>query len=412
MSSPADTAERCAANVLVTDGEQRAALAVVRSLGRAGHGVHVASASGRSLAGASRYAVADHRVPDPLADPDGFFAAVRALVEAQHIDTVMPVTEAALVAILPRRDELGDVLVPFPDAGTFARVSDKHAVLEAAGRLGIAVPEQTVVCDANGALGIVAERLRYPIVVKPARSVAGSDGDRRKLSVAHAGSAGAFREILSGIPAQAYPLLLQQRIVGPGVGVFVLLWDGELVAACGHRRLREKPPAGGVSVYRESVPVEPVLLDRSVALLGSFGWRGVAMVEYKIDAGTGTPYLMEINGRFWGSLQLAIDSGVDFPLLLLRAARGEHVAPVTSYRTGVRSRWWWGDVDQLVTRLRRPASELSLPPGTAGRAAALREFLRRDPRDRDEIAQRGDLGPFWRESRDWIRTTLGRGGGS
>ena len=53
----------------------------------------------------------------------------------------------------------------------------------------------------------------------------------------------------------------------------------------------------------------------------------VAMVEYKLDAATGTAYLMEINGRFWGSLQLAIDAGVDFPLLLVRCALGERVAP-------------------------------------------------------------------------------------
>ncbi len=51
------------------------------------------------------------------------------------------------------------------------------------------------------------------------------------------------------------------------------------------------------------------------------------MVEFKADARTGTPYLMEINGRFWGSLQLAIDAGVDFPAILVAAALGAPIPP-------------------------------------------------------------------------------------
>ena len=66
------------------------------------------------------------------------------------------------------------------------------------------------------------------------------------------------------------------------------------------------------------------------------------MVEYKRDSATGQPYLMEVNGRFWGSLQLAIDSGVDFPRILVACALGEHGQQMPSYRVGVRSRWWWG----------------------------------------------------------------------
>ena len=46
---------------------------------------------------------------------------------------------------------------------------------------------------------------------------------------------------------------------------------------------------------------------------------GVAMVEYRYDPASRRYVFMEINGRFWGSLQLAIDAGVDFPALLVAA---------------------------------------------------------------------------------------------
>ena len=128
------------------------------------------------------------------------------------------------------------------------------------------------------------------------------------------------------------------------------------------------------------------------------------MVEYKVDAGTGTPYLMEVNGRFWGSLQLAVDAGVDFPALLLEAAVEGSVRPVAGYRTGVRSRWWWGDVDQLIARLRPSSADLALPPDAPSRMRSLLDFLVVwRPGDRNEILRIADPGPFARETLNWVR---------
>src|SRR5690606_17910707 len=133
--------------------------------------------------------------------------------------------------------------------------------------------------------------LAFPLVVKPSRSVGGAGAGRRKLGVRHASTEPELRTILAGLPAAAWPVLLQRRIVGPGIGVFLLVWQGRVVAQFAHRRLREKPPSGGVSTYRESTAADPALVERSRALLDRFGWEGVAMVEYKVDAATGTPYL-------------------------------------------------------------------------------------------------------------------------
>jgi predicted ATP-grasp superfamily ATP-dependent carboligase len=63
------------------------------------------------------------------------------------------------------------------------------------------------------------------------------------------------------------------------------------------------------------------------------------MVEWKVHPISNTPYLMEINPRFWGSLELSVRAGVNFPLLYTRAARGEKFDPVHNYRAGVICRW-------------------------------------------------------------------------
>jgi predicted ATP-grasp superfamily ATP-dependent carboligase len=388
--------------VLVTDADQRSALAVVRSLGRAGHRVIIGGPRRRSLAGASRYCSARIILPDPLTEPTKFAAEVIAAVAREKVSALVPITESSLLALLARRSELGECLLPFADLATFQRVSDKAEVLRVAAAEGIAIPAQTVL-ETFGAR-LPADIPPFPLVIKPSRSVTTSAGDSRKHhSVVHAADRHALDDALAAIDASAYPLMLQQRIIGPGIGIFLLVWEGEMRALFAHRRLREKPPSGGVSVYRESVAADAALVERSRKLLASLNWQGVAMVEYKIDASTGTPYLMEINGRFWGSLQLAIDAGVDFPRLLLEVASGGGPATIPEWKVGVRSRWWWGEVDHLLALFRRSRADLALPPGHPGRWEALVDFLTPRSANRNETLQFDDPMPFVIETMEWFR---------
>lgn len=389
--------------VVVTDGDERAALAVVRSLGRAGYAVHVCSTRGRSLAGASRHCVSEERVPDPLRDAAGFVDALERCARQVRARVLLPISEASLLAVLAERARFTGICVPFPDEAAFHGVCDKPRVLEVARTLGIAVPEQRLLAAAEDVDALDPGAVRYPVVVKPARSVAGDGSGRQKVGVSYARDDGELREQLAGLPAAAFPVLLQQRIVGPGVGVFLLLWDGRTDAVFSHRRIREKPPSGGVSVYRESIAADPALVRASTALLEQFGWQGVAMVEYKLDASSGEPYLMEVNGRFWGSLQLAVDAGVDFPVRLVRLALGEATQPQQPYRVGIRSRWWWGDVDHLIAVLRRPRDGIALPPDHPPRWRSVIDVLVPwRPGDRNEVFRWSDPLPSVRETLNWF----------
>jgi len=114
--------------------------------------------------------------------------------------------------------------------------------------------------------------------------------------------------------------------------------DGDCVAYFGHERIRQYPVSGGPSTDRKSI-FAPHLVDLSIKLLTALSWRGVAMVEWKEDPTDGTPKLMEINPRFWGSLELAVRSGVDFPYLYTQAVLGQASKTPPSYEEGVRCRW-------------------------------------------------------------------------
>ena len=391
-------------SVLVTDGDERSALAVVRSLGRAGYRVYVCSTSGRSIAGASRYARAERGVAASLTSPGAFANDVRSALSTWSVDFLIPMTEQAFNAIAANPGMFADVSIPAAGPDKFRAISDKALVMEAATACGLGVPAQIVLSLPVEVSSLNAAELHFPMVVKPTRSVAVDNGSQVKLGVVHCSDRNALSRALDRFPAAAYPLLLQQRIVGPGIGIFLLVWDGELVATFAHRRLREKPPAGGVSVYRESIAADPALVQRSKQLLERFGWSGVAMIEYKLDARTGTPFIMEINGRFWGSLQLAIDAGVDFPRLLMARALGEKVYGPSEYKLGIRSKWEWGEVDYVLARLRRTDADLSLPAGSPSRLrAVLRALVPWLPGDRLEVLRVSDPAPFLRETLRYFR---------
>jgi biotin carboxylase len=349
---------------------------------------------------ASRYASRSVRVPPPEGDPAGFAGGLLASARTFSPDVVVPVTEAATLALLPVRESFAPAVLPVPSLDVVRRTFDKEQVLAAAGAAGIAVPAQAVVASPEG---LDHARLPpLPNVAKGARSLADEGGRLVKTPRIYLATEAQRQEALRVLPATAFPLLVQQRIVGEGTGVFLLLWEGEVLAAFCHRRIREKPPSGGVSTCCESIPPDRNLIERATALLRSLDWSGVAMVEFKRDSATGVPYLMEINGRFWGSLQLAVDAGVDFPALLVAAALGRRPRPVTDWAVGVRSRWWWGDVDHLLARLRHSDAALHLPVGAASRLRTALDVLLPRRRQRGDVMRWSDPLPFVAETVTWL----------
>lgn len=388
---------------IVLDGEQRAALAVVRSLGRQGWQVHVGSAIAKSLAGGSRFARTETLLPDPLKGAEFFSSAVARLAALHAAKVVLPVAEASTLALLEHPALPEHVAVPTSSLRHFRRACDKAEVLSIAGGLGIDVPSQWIIGSKAGAPPAL-EAEAFPLVIKPSRSVVGEEGDRRKTGVAYADSPDRLAEVLARFDAGAYPLMIQSRIEGPGLGVFLLRWRGKVLATFAHRRIREKPPSGGVSVYSESVAAPPALLAQSEALLEVLEWSGVAMVEFKQDRRSGRNYLMEVNPRFWGSLQLAIDSGVDFPRYLVETALGEQATPAGAWKIGIRSRWRWGDIDHLLTRLRHSKGDLNLPADAPGLfRLALSVLTPWRPGERSDVFRISDPVPSFRETFAWIR---------
>jgi len=389
--------------VLVTDGCNRAALAITRSLGKAGFDVFVGSEELPCLASASKYCRKSFLYPSPYDDPRLFSKRIRELTESEKPDVLLPVSESTTLMIMAEKENLEEFCsIPFSSYNSVNRAASKYEVIELARKLDIPTPE-TVFLESphdDDALSRFNETRNFPVVLKPSRSRTMDMAGWRFAEVKYATDYSELETIIDHFAPETYPILLQERIYGPGVGIFVCFNQGEMIAAFSHERIREKPPSGGVSVLRESVPVNPLLKTQSEKLLKELGWRGVAMVEFKKDNRAGDYKLMEINGRFWGSLQLAIDAGVDFPLLSTKVALGENIQPVESYKIGVKTRWFWGDLDALLSLLIKSADQLKLPEGFPGRLKYFYDFCKFWGKDLNyEILKKDDIKPWFLETR-------------
>lgn len=383
--------------VLILDALQRSALAVTRSLGAKSIDVFTADESITALAGSSKFCTRYFSYPSPRLYSEQFIETLSDIVKRQDIDILMPMTELTTQLLLMHQGAFPGVKIPFPALSIVDSLADKYQLMQIAESLDISVPQTWYVSNPEN-LPCKLEDLPYPLVLKPGKSWIFYQEQWCRATVRIAYNAEDAKAILDTDWAfKAHPFMLQQCVDGKGAGIFAIYNQGKPLSFFAHRRLREKPPSGGVSVLSESAPVNPELLAPAQKLLDNAGWHGVAMVEFKVSS-DGTPYLMEINTRFWGSLQLAVDAGVDFPYMLYQLACEEKTESVTDYKVGIKIRWLLGDFDNLYLTLRNQ----SLPTGKKLSAIA-RFILPTSGKTHHEVNRWSDFGPFWWELKQYIR---------
>jgi predicted ATP-grasp superfamily ATP-dependent carboligase len=322
--------------VLVTDGHWRKTLALVRSLGRKGVHVTVGERTFLNTSFFSKYCSRRMVYPSPRRYPDQFIDFITKELKGNHYECLYPMEEETLLLLAQHRAEISKyTYLLIPDSQKIEFVRDKGNLLRFAEAHGIPIPKTIYSLESPE-----PDMVQGPAVIKP-RISSGSFG------IAYVKRKEDILPLYQKIHAR-YPFPLIQEWIPDGAGTygFSALFDeaSSVKAAFIHKKLRTYPIQGGPSTLREGVQHSQIM-ELGLSLLKSLNWTGVAMAEFKVDPRDGTPKLMEINPRFWGSLHLAILSGVDFPYLILKMARGETVEPVLHYPTGTRCRWLlFGDI--------------------------------------------------------------------
>lgn len=386
--------------VLILDSNQRSALAATRSLGKKGIAVVVADETEETLAGSSKYRQESFVYPSPYEHAEKFIATVKKESFKRGVKVIFPMTEVSTYLLLKNRDLFTGISIPFAPFEAFDQLTNKWKLFELARQLGISVPETYFIKNGKNPFDLYS-KLKFPVVLKPYRSRILSDGKWISSSVKYASSVSEVEEVVSQYEYfKQHPFLIQEYIHGQAQGIFVLYDHGIPVVFFAHRRLREKPPSGGVSVLSESIELDPYMCEMAQRILDAVKWHGVAMIEFKVSS-DGTPYLMEVNARFWGSLQLAIEAGVDFPYMLYRLATGERLEKVNSYDVGIKNRWLLGDLDHLYLIFKSHPRQYLMPFSKWRTIIEFFKFFEKNTRY--EVNRWDDLRPFFFELNQYLR---------
>ena len=362
--------------VVITDGKYRASIAAARALGRGRYRVVAAQARGDSPLEppvfSSRYVTEKRWLKGSANDldyPDRLYELL-----ADYGRPVLFCAGAATLNAVARQRErfaqVCDFLIAPPDV--LDALNDKEAVRRRCRELNIPVPRTF---DGPPA--------RFPVVIKP--RCGEKFGLKAKDRYAVARNRKEFDAKYAAMAKYDPRPIVQEKAAGDGAGASLLLdRDSRLVSALCHRRVREYPASGGPSTCCESF-FDEKMIDRAYRLLASFGFVGMAMVEFKGD------YVLEVNPRVWGSFPMTQRAGSPFAVRYARAAAGERLDYVPQdYKIGVRMRFTLNDGAAMADYLRHGK------PGPFFQGMA--DWLRA----KEALADRDDPAPFQR----YLRNTL------
>ncbi len=282
-----------------------------------------------------------HRVA-PLHPTAAFVDSVRDVASRHGYDVVFGAGEAEVLALSAARDRLPAV---FPHAAhdVVRRALDKDELSRAATAVGLGVPDTTDPEALDEAT---------PVVVK-ARVHARPDlpGTPPRIDSTVVVGRTAVRHRIAEITADGGEPQVQVFHEGRLVAYAAVRGPGGVVARSLQRAARIWPPRAGASCRAVTVPLDPSLVRRCVALLDALGWFGLAELQFQVGA-DGTHRLIDLNGRFYGSLPLAVAAGANLPAVWADLALGRVPAAPVRARPGVRYQWGAADVRRALRERR------------------------------------------------------------
>lgn len=331
---------------IVTDGLWRKSISAIRSLGKKGIKVTVMGDSIFTTGMWSKFCYKKKKCLTASRDVDKFGQGLlEAINSSPSKPVILPMEDASLIWCSNHRKQLDKLsYILLPPKKSLEIAENKKETMRFAIEHNIDCPKTFFPKSARELKKIIEQEKLNDYVIKP-YSGSGSSGiiywsESQNVDLdKHWKTFG--------------PLILQERIPaeGNGYGVSVLMdYNSDVVCYFGHKRLEQYPNSGGPSTQRIGY-YNKKMIDDSIRLLKSLHWVGIGMVEWKENKNTNKPVLMEINPRFWGSLELAIRSGVDFPYLYYQVAKGRKVKKITSYKTDIICRWLIpGDILRYLTK--------------------------------------------------------------
>ena len=375
---------------LVLGDDDRSFLTVVRSLGRKNISVHTGWCHPASFALHSKYVKKVHLIPSFSLQNNSWKKTLVDIFQQENFDLVIPCNDLTMIPLQTNRKELEKYAqIYLISDRAFDITQDKIKTYELAKSNNIPVLK-SIIINQNSDLSKILSNFKFPIVLKPRLSVTPNDLENKHF-VRKVYTNDELTNHINYILGDKVEIQVQENFIGKGVGIEVLVDKGEILVVFQHIRVHE-PLMGGGSTYRKSAAPHPELLDATRKLMKSLNYTGVAMVEFKVNFDTRQWIFVEINGRFWGSLPLAVSSGVDFPYYLYQLLVNKQRDFPQDYKKGIYCRNFLYDLDWIIQNYHADKSDKSL--ATLSNVELVKEIFHiLSLKERSDVFVIDDLGP-------------------
>jgi len=337
--------------IMLLDGYSSRTLACVRSFGRKGIKFVVGAESICDISLFSKYCKEKFIYPDPRISISNFISTINYNIQKFNVNILLPTSEKAILAFDSNREKINCELL-IPKTKEINIMFSKYNTLNIAKQLGVLSPKTFLLNDKN--IDSIIKKIVFPAIIKAECS----ENIRGNKIIKGGGTSYVYNEqdLLDEYQKRRrviQNLIVQEFIDGFGVGISGIFKNGKDIALFGHKRIRESNPKGGPSALAESISIDENLLKSTKKIIAKIGYTGPAMVEYRIDRNTNSAYLMEINGRFWGSILLPLALGLDLPYIWWKTINGMEIrSEEIEYKVGVRGRYLLGDTKSLFYSLK------------------------------------------------------------
>ena len=303
------------------------ALAIVRSLGRAGIPTYAITEDPYTPVARSRYLTGRFVQRDP---PDG--SAVSLVTQLLDIgerigrrSIPIPTDDGAAVALAERADELrGHFLLPQVPRDLPRTLATKQGMFGLCRTYGVPTPQTFCPGSIEEAVD-QARQLTYPVIAKNAEPWTPRSAQKVKCTTVIRDEHDLLDRFAN--TDDLHGLLLQEYIPHEhSEDWFVALHASttNLVQFVGHKA-RAWPPRSGVTADGRAAP-NPYLSEITAALVRQIGWQGTADVEWRLDRRDGRYLLVDFNVRVGAQFRCGqTEDGIDVVRALHLDLTGRHL---------------------------------------------------------------------------------------
>lgn len=325
-------------NVLVLNAAVKSSIPVIESCAAMGLNV-IAAAEKRFCCGFSCKGTKQRIIyPSATKEPDKCLDFLVDFLKKNKISVLFPLGHFMTDFIAKNQHVLREhtkfILPPYD---IFIQGLDKIPTLKAASRVDCPIPQTWYPGDEP--LEGIAERINYPVLIKPAISVGA-----RGLVLCNC--AGELLEKYPKTEADYGECFVQEFVPQTGIQyktAFILGHSQELLAGIVYAKLRYYPPNGGSSTLNKSV-YRPDIMEYGLKVARELKWVGPCDCDFITDPRDNVPKLMEINPRLSDTFKMTVVAGMDWTKIIYQMAKGQKPEPQLEYEKDKYLRFLFGDI--------------------------------------------------------------------